>query len=643
MEVKKKENYLKNEINNNLKKEKITDDKVFGNKIMEAINKEYDDKNIMNMHKFSLIIVLIIIICSILFLYFEINSYSNFITILSILKKIISIKYCNKIGVYFIRELTLLNIVDTGIKGGQYIMIPSSNRTEYLALVKKNILELFIESQSSMSEFIGTSLSISESSNIYLTQTNLITKLSNSNLQSSLVKNNIIITLVQLNSAFYNLANSNVPVEQNHPDLFNFIYNSLNNYGLAINILIQTYIKELDLKCKSYQTYFQILLIIYFVIFILAYIICLFLLSKVAQRKKSYLNIFLNINYDFITYSINKCEQFINKFKLSEETKIQEEEIEDSNDEKASLIQSKSNFKDLNITLKRKTLYITNNQNKKKFKCSNDLIFKIIFGIFLLLIYIYYCVYGFYYFIKLKKNVYYISNFYYHLQHHQLNIIEYFNIYREYLFDNSSIIFNSTIYENLIQKEKIIYGNWTDNINNLTFFTKTLIDDKDTRLKLNRSLCSFNLTDFYKNYEVCIKEVDNNFNEDINSFSNNFIDEIRIKKNIINFLLEKDAIKGNLTEYKTETWYNKYYDLLKNETRYNTTIKIRFRLELFNDEYFHSMCNRFFINIILPYINQNRKIIFDYLIIEGKHNTYYLIFALFIIINLALYFFIGFL
>ena len=124
-------------------------------------------------------------------------------------------------------------------------------------MIREIFLELFMESQLSMDDYIGTSFSISKDSDIYLS-TNLITKLSDSDMKSTRIKNNIIITIVQLNSAFYNLASSTSPVEQNHADLFNFIYNSLNNFKLAIDMLLDTYLKELDLKTKSYTIIFQI-------------------------------------------------------------------------------------------------------------------------------------------------------------------------------------------------------------------------------------------------------------------------------------------------------------------------------------------------------------------------------------------------
>jgi hypothetical protein len=265
--------------------------------------------------------------------------------ILSIIKSIISINYCNKFGLYFIRELTLLNVPDTGINGGKYEVIPAKNKTEYKELVRKYILDLFIESQLAMTDFIESTLPITKNSENLLNQTKLMTKLSNIDSKSTLIENNVIINIIQLNSAFYNLASSTSPVEQNHADLYNFVYNSLNNFGLAIKILIDVYMKEVNLKASSYDIAFKIQLGIYLAIYITSYIIALFLFSKVIQRKKSYMRVFLNINYDFISLSITKCEQFINRFKLAEENKRKDDEADDSYDEKDSLIKSEKNIR----------------------------------------------------------------------------------------------------------------------------------------------------------------------------------------------------------------------------------------------------------------------------------------------------------
>ena len=633
-EDKKRQSSSKN-IHNSIKKEIITDDKIIENKIVEAINKEQDEDSISIIYKFSFVALFILIICSLIYLYFEINSYLDSKTLLNIIKDIISINYCNKFGLYFVRELTLLNVPNTGIEGGQYVIVPAKNRAEYKSMIREIFLELFMESQLSMVDYIGTSFSISKDSDLYLS-TKLITKLSDSDLKSTIIKNNIIITIVQLNSAFYNLASSTSPVEQNHADLFNFIYNSLNNFKLAIDMLLDTYLKELDLKANSYTIIFQILIFVNLLIYIVIYVICIILYSNAIKRKKIYMKVFFNINYDFITSSINKCEEFINKFKLPEEMKLKEEEIDESNDEKVSLIQHEKHFKDPKSILKEKALNINNDKEKNRLKCSKNSVFKLILGLSFLILFLLYYLYGFLYFLNLNNRTRNITKYYYYLQKYHLNIMEYYNIFREYLFDNGSMILNVTPFESLSLKEKKIYIEWTDCVNNITYYESIFLNNEILE-RFNKTLCSYNITDYFNSTEECHNTVGNSYNEDIYTFLSGFFDELRIKKNIVKILLDLNIIIGNLTEYKTETWYNDYYHIFNEQSNDNLQTKVRFRLELFNDGYFHTISNIFFINIIFPFINEQRKAIFDFLSINKKQNVYYILITLFLILLLGIY------
>ena len=631
---KKKQNSTKT--NTDIKKEIITDENSIESKIMEAIDKEEDEDNIIRIYKFSLIGILILIICLCIYLYFQINAYLDYKTLLKIIKDIVIINYSNKIGLYFIRELTLLNIPDTKIKGGQYNILPATNIIEYKSLIRNNFIELFMESQLAMIDFIGEPLSISKESDILLYQTKLITKLSNSENKFSFVKNNIIINIIQLNGAFYNLASSTTPVEQNHQDLYNFIYNSRNNYDLAINLLIDTFIKELTLKTETYQLYLQIQLYVYFVVYILVYISYIFLYSKIIKRKKIYMNVFFDLNYDFITYSINKCDEFTNKFKFSEEYKNQEEDTSKSYEEKRSLNHPEKHFKDSHNNLKGKSINMGNDKIKDKYEWLNNLVIKIIFASFLLIIYIFYYLYGFFYLLNLNKLSNNIASYYYHLQNYHLNIVEYFNLYREYLFDNGTYILNTSGYQNLVHKEREIYSNWTNDINNITYYRNKYIKDKEKFNLLNKPLCSYNMTDIFESQEDCMKSIGIGYDQNIDTFITCFFDEIRIKKNAIRMQYETGVIIGNLTEYNTNNWYNKYYNLLNNG---ETNEKYRFRLDLFNDFYFHTISNIHFINIVLPCFNERRKIILGYLSIEGKHYAYFILISVFVVIILGIYFF----
>ena len=72
--------------------------------------------------------------------------------ILSLIKNSLSIRYCSEISLYFIRELTLLNLYIPNMNGGEYLEIPAkkSNRENYRLLIREKLNELFIENQSSL-------------------------------------------------------------------------------------------------------------------------------------------------------------------------------------------------------------------------------------------------------------------------------------------------------------------------------------------------------------------------------------------------------------------------------------------------------------------------------------------------------------
>ena len=231
-----------------------------------------------------------------------------------------------------------------------------------------------------------------------------------------------------------------------------------------------------------------------------------------------------------------------------------------------------------------------------------------------------------------------MAKYYFYLQKYQLNIVQQTNLYREYIFDDGSFILDSTPYDNLVKKEAKIYANWTDYINNITYFEKMFINNED-RKKLNKSLCSYYITDKFSNLEECQKSIGNSYDQDIYTFISGYFDELRVKKNVIRILLESDLVKGNLTEYNVSNWYNEFYQMLIEETDVNIQTKIRFRLDLFNEDYLHSANNLQFINIIFPCFNEQRKIVFEYLNIGKKENTYYILLTIFVLILLGIYVF----
>ena len=129
----------------------------------------------------------------------------------------------------------------------------------------------------------------------------------------------------------------------------------------------------------------------------------------------------------------------MNKIKSSEEKKNFEKETGDeSAEEKIDMNKNTKNKKrfsynsNLNYGIKKKI----NNKASK-----TTIFFIAIYGLFNLLSYSYY-IYNWIYLFNISKESINIYTFWIKMQTHHLSIVEYFNAYREYLFDNESTINN---------------------------------------------------------------------------------------------------------------------------------------------------------------------------------------------------------
>jgi hypothetical protein len=93
-------------------------------------------------------------------------------------------------------------------------------------------------------------------------------------------------------------------------------------------------------------------------------------------------------------------------------------------------------------------------------------------------------------------------------------------------------------------------------------------------------------------------------------------------KNIAKYLLSTGKILGNLKILIPPSYMNIPNMPLINRPNPGN---FRFRLDLFNEETLHNNLNNIFINIILPYLDTNRKILYKYLVIEGDNYTFIII------------------
>ena len=601
----------------------INEQKSYERKIKEIISDKKEENPIKTLKKYSALFIVVLILFAGLTLYISLYYFKKISQILGLLKNITFIKYCNSISIYYIRELTLLGFNILNINA-TYRGIPAKNKTNYIAKIRTLLIELFLESQSNLKEILSSEFSPSKKTKKVLDETFLNSKYFLNNNYGS-IEANILSTLIQYNTAFYNIAFSNIPIEQNHTDIYSYMSNGFNNYVKAMDILIDLYNNELKDQKKSLLIIMILALIIIFFVFVLLSILIYNSYISSAKRRIYYMQVFYGININSVKSFISNCELFMVKLKNNFNRK-EDEDLEGSVEE---IKNTKKNEKQMDLSSNNISIN-KNSENKTKISLSRGSKFFIFFYLFFILIlYSYFPLnYITLYNISNKSIIY--SNFYTSLYSFHSSSIDVFNAYREFLFDNQTIIKNMTALEYLINSEIYTHESVKNSIKQVSIFlNKDFEYDKEIIRILNKDLCSFYLTDYYESHEECYKQYEFFLRYDMSFIFSNFFHGLRNMRNIAMHRHLSEYIYGNLTEYDVKLW----------ETYVPTSEKpILFKLDLFNDKELHSEINLLYINIILPYIDIFRKEVLKRVALK-KYNSYFsLYFSLFLILILLLYF-----
>ena len=245
---------------------------------------------------------------------------------------------------------------------------------------------------------------------------------------------------MQYNGAFYNLAFSPFDLEQNHTDILNFLYNSLNDYVRGINLLISLYIHELNIVSKNIYLYLILTLIIYFLLYVVNYFIIIYYYIIGYNKRTSFLEVFYQLNENVLRILITNCENLLKKLRESE-LKIDEEEIMDENsDKKIYFMFKERQIKRNSLLLEHKAELINRKTKLRNIFPKRIRTFMKFFG-FCLIIFFLYFIYNSIYFINMMKNTIYISQYLDKTQHFLTIIIDLFVAHRQYIFDDSIIIY----------------------------------------------------------------------------------------------------------------------------------------------------------------------------------------------------------
>ena len=424
---------------------------------------------------------------------------------------------------------------------------------------------------------------------------------------------------MQYNGAFYNLAFSSFNLEQNHTDILNFLHNAVNDFVVGIDLLKSTYINELEVFAKSMYFYWIIILIIYFVVYVMNYIIIIHYYILGNNKRTSYLEVFYEINENVIKNLILNCENLFKKLKESE-LKIDEEEIVDENlARKVYFIFKEKQTRRNSLFFGKTSKSLINNQKRFKNKLPRHIIiFMEFFGFCLLFTFLFY-IYNVFYFLNLVENTKYISQYLDKSQHFQTIMIDLFVAYRQYIFDDSIEIYNEEPFDYLTNTLSKSYETISVDTSFIKNFNEKYLSKGEVNDNLTQIFCNYNFTDRYTTDEECKSELWFLLNYDFNIIYTNFLEALRKSIYMVKYIIENNKTLGRLNDYNQDIW-------LKDEriprVGRNNSGEYIFRLDLYNDDTVHGYLDLIFVNILLPYIDINRKHIIPYLSIEGK--DYYL-------------------
>ena len=478
--------------------------------------------------------------------------------------------------------------------------------------MRDQIKENFLESELCFEEILSTKISFSKNITKFLAEKQLETHYiyKNGNIQSLVA--DIFTTLMQYHGAFYNLAFSPLDLEQNHTDILNFLHNSFNDYAVGINILITTYTDEINHISKSIYLFLILSLILFFFVYVINYLIIIHYYIAGHDKRTSYLEVFYELNEHVLKILIANCESLFKKVKQSEAKGEDDESSEDNLDKKIYFMFKEKQTK-RNSMFRKDTHLIKKIKKKEKLPLHIRNFIKT-FGFCLLITFLYF-IYNAISCIKLADNAKYISKYLNRSQHFQTILIELFVAYRQYIFDDSITIYNTMPFDYLSKTLINTFESASGDIILMKDFTKKYLSKGEVNTFLTQNFCEYNFTGRFTSYEECKEELYFLLNKDFTIIAYNFLEALRKDKYILKYLLSTGKIVGGLNDYDQDIWLKDERIPLIGKSNEGNYL---FRLDLYNDDTVHAYLDLIFVNILLPYIDINRKYIIPFLSLDGS-------------------------
>ena len=634
-----------NKENNNEKRKILVDNtKELENKIKESLSQEDKQKSIEIFLIISIICLFILIIIGIISNYYIITQIKKDINNIHLICYSAELRTFYNVAVYYLRELTLVNFeLPNNSSLEKYYEYPEykNNRQGYISSLSEKIRNIYIESHVLTESLTSVDLELSENTTKILQDNYLTLYVRKDNLDIYTITTTFSVSLIELNSALYNLAISDTYIQQNVTDVYIFIHNFLNDVGKGIKNQIDVYINEYNLRMKNKKLILIIGMLFIFVIIIFVFIVLCISYKSIIKKKSSYIEGFYGIKISFIRESIKNCEHFIyylKKQKREDDSGLKhdkntefmqnDEEIEKEFEEEMKIydnsFSSNKNIKEENLHFNtRNTLRKNNNRDS-----SSIIFFSIIIFIYFIIIYCFFILICLSYnslMHKILRN----SNFMFHLQRIQNNPIDFFNAYREFIFDENSIIYGYSSENYLNLKFEEIFdtkGNDAYIINSTYSYIHNYKKFYEQFYKV--SLCSRMEPHYFNSEDDCLNFLQGQIKYGYQITYFTLIDLIRMGINLKKFYFDKnESIVGNLSEFG----FRKYEEINENEQK--------FRLYLFNNGTSHSDINILFNHVLLPFFIEIVNFTSIYIINDANNSEslFYIYMIGYIALNVILF------
>lgn len=525
----------------------------------------------------------------------------------------------NSYGIYYTRELTLLNDVN-------YTSIPG-NKEDYQTSCINSTVNIFINSHDVITYIMTTFLSISASNQKVLSDTQILTTIIEDDFKISRFNLSMNSAFIEANTALFHVGHyENSNVIPTNKDTFFYLYNSLNDVAAGLIVQAEVYLDELHVNTNKIKTLFSVTL----GCILLALVgICLcisYAYESVAKRKESYLEVFFEIGNNVIKASLEKCENFTKK--------IQSDSISDAmstgddNDigEDKLIIEKDQNRKEHRG--KRKN---NSSRETKMFKLKMIITISLV-GIFTIFIFTFYWL--FLNDLQLYMNFYKINT---ELENQYLLL---FNGLREYMFDSNNKIMNTNAADYVNDSLENIYQIRQEK---QTFLSENIQkipkEFRDVYTLIYLKNCCDNKGDYFATKEECEAFMSSSSNYGLEIMLTYFVEDIRYAKILTekkNQQREGSGYIYNLTLLGTTNFDKLFPEDPTEQEEYLTLLKIND----FNYDDVHLNLNIMFKELIYPNHDKLRKTYIEAVQKELKNTRLTYIIIVSIYLGLVFFFYL---